>query len=383
MSTCYVQGSSTIACYPPVDFRVPFAALRPEEISIYFHSSNEVGRRTCQAHCEHCYFFNASPFAVSPQEAWRITRSLKGQGYDISNVLADSFADDALRADEGGSAFRVKDLGLSAWSSGNLLAQDGWEVRLERGWQIGYRSIVITAHDAAGTPIVFRGVTKGERVRQAVDNIVRWRSQTGKPMQVVLTFTFHTNNLTLPYLRQMARFCLERKVDVCRFNCLANFRNDRQLTSYELRREDIIKFYGYLAQLCLEFAGQPLRFAMSEDIGDAGIEQVLPWLGSEWQKPGRTQWCRAGYRLFALIKVDEELCLVGCVDRWDPPLGRVLHDGGESHIEWDEVRIEQLRMAVLDQQVYACWGGVGYDGQARGFDVVPEAQRKIFPSSRG
>lgn len=372
------MGHKTIRCFPPVDLRRPFGQLSPEEITIYFHAANTVGKQTCQAHCEHCYFFNVEPYEVPREEAMRVVRALHRQGYDISYILADSFADEALRADEGGSAFRVEDNGFAAWSAGRILTQPGWEDRLDRGWQLGYRAITITAHDAAETPIAFHGVTPGRIIRQAVENICAWRKRTGHYVQIILTFTFHKKNLTRENLQKMARYCLDNGVDVCRFNALANFRRDPRLTAFELERDDIVRFFGYLAQLCQQYEDTPLHFGMSEDIGDAGIEQVLPWLSPEWHVPDRTQWCRAGYRLFALIKVKGELLLVGCVDRWDPPLGRVIPVGDGYVIEWNTEKIEELRLAVLNQQVYACWGGCGVDGDERGFQVDRAVQGRIL-----
>ncbi len=373
-----MMALKTLRCFPPVDFNVPFGQLRPQDITIYFHAANTVGKKTCQAACEHCYFFNEAPYEVPRKEAMQIVHSLHRQGYDISYILADSFADEALLADEGGSAFRVEENGFAAWSAGRILTQPGWEDRLDRGWQLGYRAITITAHDAADTPIVFRGVTPGRVIRTAVENICAWRARTGHQLQIILTFTFHKRNLTRENLQKMAEFCLNNGVDVCRFNALANFRRDPKLTSYELERDDIVRFYGYLAELCASFQHTPLYFGMSEDVGDAGIEQVLPWLSPEWHVPNRTQWCRAGFRLFALIKVGEELRIVGCVDRWDPPLGRVIKVGNDYHIEWDFEKIEEFRLAVLREQVYACWGGIGCDGDERGFVVDRDVQAKIL-----
>lgn len=372
------ETGKKIRCFPPVDLRVPFGQLRPSDITIYFHASNEVGKKTCQAHCEHCYFDNVPPYAVPLDEAMALARSLSRQGYDISYVLADSFADEALAADAGGSAFRVADNGFAAWTAGRILTQPGWEQRLQRGWDLGYRAITITAHDVANTPIVFRGVTPGRIVQEAVRNIRAWCELTGQYIQIILTFTFHKRNLSRENLQRMAQFCLEAGVGVCRFNALANFRRDQRLQAYELEQTDIVRFYGYLAELCERYQSTPLYFGLSEDIGDAGIEQVLPWLSEEWQQSGRTQWCRAGYRLFALIKLNDELRLVGCVDRWDPPLGQVVQVGDDYRVEWDVPRIEALRQAVLNQQVYACWGGVGCDGDARGFTVDRQAQSGIL-----
>lgn len=370
--------SKLIRCFPPVDLTVPFGQLRPSDITVYFHASNQIGKKTCQARCEHCYFENEEPYEVPREEALAIVRSLQRQGYDISYLLADSFADDALASDSGGSAFRVEDNGFAAWTAGRILIQPGWEQRLERGWQLGYRAITITAHDAAETPIVFRGVTPGTVVRQAVENIRRWREQTGHYLQIILTFTFHKVNLKQNYLQRMAQFCHDHGVDVCRFNALANFRRDLRLVAYELEQSDIVRFFGYLVQLCQQYESVPLHFGLSEDIGDAGIEQVLSWLSEEWQQPGRTQWCRAGYRLFALVKRDNELRLVGCVDRWDPPLGRVIQVDDDYRVEWDLPKIEALRTVVLGQQVYACWGGVGCDGDSRGFAVDRLTQSSIL-----
>ena len=142
------------------------------------------------------------------------------------------------------------------------------------------------------------------------------------------------------------------------------------------------EFFGFLNQIQIEFLDSPLQFSISEDWGDAGIEQISAWLPADWTGRG-SGWCRAGYRLFAMVSIDDEICLVGCVDRWEPILGRVSRtDSGTWGIVWDVPAIEQLRILVNAGDVYACWGGVGYDRDSSvGFTTSKATENTIMGSA--
>jgi hypothetical protein len=150
-----------------------------------------------------------------------------------------------------------------------------------------------------------------------------------------------------------------------------------------MSREDIIRFYGFLAILHQEFLDSPINLGISEDWGDAGIEQIYPYLPPVWQS--RTSgWCSAGYRLFAMIEVEGQIVVVGCVDKWEPIMGRVFEiKPGYYIIQWHDELIETLREQVLKNKVYACWGGVGYGREtSAGFGTSRQAEQQIFQIHR-
>lgn len=368
-----------IVAYPPVDFDVPFEKLNPSDIDIYFHYDSRIGPSSCKAACEHCYFRNRPTFQIPTEKALRITHSLRTQGYDIGMAPADSFSDEALAAGEAGSACRLSEIGLAAWSSGVPLYLGGWEARLERAWNIGFRSIIITAHDSAGTSVPLRGTTKKRVIRRAISNIRNWNE--GRPdrgFTISVTFTIGSHNCDLEQLRKMVAWSVAQRIDLVRFNCFANFLKLDKHRPLEMTRSDIHRFFGYLAILHEEFINSETKLGISEDWGDAGIEQIYPYLPAKWQDR-RRGWCRAGYRLFALIEIDGKLSLVGCVDKWSPVLGRVEQISfGEYAIYWDYDRIERLRQAILKNQVYACWGGVGFDRTAEaGFGTESNLEKAL------
>lgn len=369
-----------IIAAPPVNFSRRFEELAPGQITVYFHYTNEIGAQTCKARCEHCYFMNRPTFHVPPDKALAITAALRAQGYNIGMSPADSFSEEALAIGANGSAFGLKEIGLSAWSSGVPLFLPGWEHRLDRGWELGFRSIIISAHEAAGTPVPIRGVTHGRVVEQAIRNIKSWnRTKSPERFALATTFTIRPDNCRIEFLRKMTEWGIREGIDVVRFNCFANFRKDVRLTQFEMRFDDIVKFYGLLAQLCQEYADQPVQFGISEDFGDAGIEQVYPWLPTSWQNRAGG-WCRAGYRLFSMVGKGDDVVVVGCVDKWEPELGRIVADAVLGYrIVWDYARIEKIRNAVMNREVYACWGGVGYArGPSAGFGANPIAEGRIF-----
>lgn len=372
-----------IVAYPPVDFSVPFPDVRPEDIDIYFHYTNEIGAATCRAACAHCYFRNRPDYRVPMDLALAVTRSVKAQGYNIGMVPADSFAEEALTVGATGSAFRLRETGLLAWSSGVPLATPGWERRLNRGWDIGFRSIVITAHEAAGTTVPIKGVTKVPFIVQALANIQAWNERNvPKRFGRAVTFTIRRDNCSYEQIAQMASWGVCEGLDLVRFNCFANFQGLAEHRQFEMTRSDIERFFGILARIQAECYGTRTAFGISEDWGDAGIEQITASLPPVWRMR-RTGWCRAGYRLFAMIEVDGEIVVTGCVDKWDPILGRVREEGGMYRIDWDVERIELIRRAVLEQRVYACWGGVGCQrpGDA-GFQTDAAAEAAIPWSPR-
>ncbi len=369
-----------IVAYPPVDFSIPFSELKPEDIDIYFHYTNRIGAATCKAACAHCYFRNKPEFHIPVDKALAITRSLRTQGYNIGMAPADSFGDEALLAGDAGSAFRLKPIGTSAWSSGVPLFIAGWQERLNRAWEIGFRSIIITAHEAAGTPVPIKGVTRAPVILGAVSNIKTWnRMNPNKQFAISTTFTIRADNCKLELMRQMVQWGVGEGIDLVRFNCFANFQGLSEHRQYEMSRRDITKFFGYLALLQEEFLETPTALGISEDWGDAGIEQIYPYLPPVWQT--RTAgWCRAGYRLFAMIEVRGQIVLTGCVDKWEPELG-LLHQVGEDNyrIQWRYDQIETLRQAVLQNRVYACWGGVGCGrGKSAGFATGQKTEQQIF-----
>lgn len=348
-----------ILAYPPVDFRVPFNELRPEQIDLYFHYSNEIGKETCRARCEHCYFENRPRFDVEPELALAITASLRRQGYNIGMVPADSFAEKALAVGAAGSAFRLPAMGSSAWSSGATIVGDGWRDRLGKAWELGFRSIIITAHDVANTGVPFSGVTRNEVINEAFKNISAWNSENpDKSFLKLCTFTINRKNCNLESMRLMANWALQAGIDTARFNCFANFRADPALVDYEMSKADIVKFFGLLAELQREYYNSSLRFGISEDWGDAGIEQIYDYLPLEWRERS-SGWCRAGYRLFAMVQEGDKIVITGCVDKWEPNMGYIEKCGEEYRIVWDVGRIENLRNTILEERAYACWGGVG------------------------
>lgn len=379
-----MHNTKLILAYPPVDFSVPFADLPRHLVDIYFHYTNQVGRETCQASCAHCYFKTRPVFHIAPERALRITEALRRQGYNIGLAPADSFSDEALAvsdAETAGSAFRLASLGKSAWTAGGQLTGRDWRRRLDRAWALGYRSVIISAHEAAGTSVPIAGVTKKLIIDRAVQNLRRWNDDNApQRFAISATFTIRKDNCTYENMLRMALWGVQNGIDVVRFNCFANFLKLPEHGQFEMSRNDIVTFFGLLRRLHEEFIDSALRFGISEDWGDAGIEQILPYLGPEWQG-ARTGWCRAGYRLFAMIEVDNRIVLTGCVDKWEPILGEVVEDGDEISIRWDHERIERLRLTLLRREAYACYGGVGHGREEEaGFGTSPEAQAAIFGS---
>ena len=390
-----VEEKKVIEAYPYLDPSRPFNELSENEITFYMHLSNKTGhndggknllenKKTCGAACQGCYFKNLPPYEIPIDTAKKITKSLRLQGYDIGIVTADGFSDISLyQIKEAGSAFRLKDIAErngNAWTSGYLLSKEGWRERLKTGSGIGYGAITISLY---GTVLDFPipGVPKPNTVKTAISNIQKWNKENpNKIFKIVTTARIFPNTYDIGSLRKLADWCLENKIDFLRWNAHANFLNLPDQIPLELTAKNIYDFYGNLAKLHNEYINEKLAFGISEDIGPYGIEQILQYLPSEWDKftPSSNYWCRAGYRLFSINMINGEIVITGCVDRWAPVLGYIRHENGDYFIEWKYDEIERLRLSIIEDRVYGCHGGVGFNGQNRGFSVDQDSQNKIY-----
>ncbi len=385
-----------IEAYPFVNPLIPFKDLKPEQITFYMHLSNKTGhndggndlldsKKTCGSACHGCYFKNLAPYEIPAETAKEIARDLRQQGYDLGIVTADGFSDASLYSiGEAGSAFRLSKISTkngNAWTSGFLLSKDGWEERLHRGWDIGYGAITISLYGSVHKfPI--KGVPQPKTVQQAIRNVRVWNTKNPeKVFTIATTQRIFPNTLKYEALRKTADWCIENGVNVLRWNAQANFLNIEEHINLELCAKDIYEFYGNLSLLQKNYETSPIRFGISEDIGAHGIEQIMPWLSEEWREfeVGSNYWCRAGYRLFSINRIHEEIVVTGCVDKWAPVMGIIKKFPDNWKILWDYDSIERLRTAILKKEVYGCHGGVGYNhGRDRGFSVDIKSQEGIY-----
>lgn len=386
-----------IIAYPPIDFNRPFEQLKPEEIDIYFHYTNEVWKNTCKANCSHCYLKTKPQFNIPIEIAMEITDSLAKKWYNIWLVPPDTFSDNFLeetaaytekKAKNGNekttswSAYRLKEVGKSARSGWKQLTVPGWEDKLTLAYEQGYRSVIITAHDAANTNVPIKWVTQRKDILQAVKNISQRNKDNPEKekIEALCTFTIGKHNLSLENMRTMAQRCLDNDVSVCRFNCFANFLKDDKVSNLEMSKNDIKEFWRYLTLINEEFYETPLKFWLSEDIGDAFVTQeLLPYLWEARQNKGNGR-CRAWYRLFAMIEVDGDIVITWCVDAREPIMGRlIMNHENEYDIARDYDQINNLRENLLNGKMYACywWVGKGREEDA-GFWTSVEIEESVF-----
>lgn len=403
-----------ILVYPYTDPSVPFEHLTPEQITFYFHVTNKTGKRTtlpllggaekptCGANCSGCYFQTLPPYAIDPEVAKKIGEDFRFHGYDIGLVTADSFSDIALDdLAQRGSAFRynISQQNGNAWTSGNLLSQEGWENRLEKAWGLGYGIITISLYNTV-LQHPMKGVPKTERIVQAINNVQLWNDEKfpeGGGFDFITTQLISKKSCDIASMRKVAQWCLDHGIRVCRFNAYANFLNDETMREYELTADDIATFWNALAKLQEEFINTPLQFGVSEDMSAKGIEACIPYFDPKdgWDKfdPENPYWCRAGYRLFSINQVIEptakqaRLVITGCVDNWNKaPLGEVVQDAANGRYtpQFNVPAIERLRSAVLDKTIATCWGGVGNPNvnNPRGHVLDSFAEQLLFSSLR-
>ena len=360
--------SILIDWHGPADWDRPFEKVLGElgteryGIDIYFYQSTQTGSRTCRRACEMCFFRRLPQTTVPLSLATGVTRDLQRRGYRVGLCPADSLVPGVLASGASGSAYRISGLGLTAWTAAAYLAGQSWESTLEAAWAANFRVLVINGQGVAGVPVPFKGVSTVGQIQTAVNRINLWNHQhADRQFKVGITFTIRSDH-KYESLRRMGEWAVKNDVAVVRLNCLANFRGLPQHDQWLLDRDGVERFYGWLARLHKEI-GSSIQLSVSEDFGDAGIGQIEHLMPVEYQgqQVGR---CRSGRRLFALIQIDGELVLTGCVDRLLPVMGRVIKRVDGWDIDWDLAILGRLAEIQTQRRFYGCWGGLGW-GRSR------------------
>ena len=363
----------SIITYPPVDLTQPFNTLSSSQIDIYFHYTNEIGKATCKAKCNHCYLKTVDDFSVPFDVAADITDALKVKWYNIWLTPPDTFADWFLEKvrqnnmnNSWWSAFRLEEMGLAAWTSGKPLILWNPFDKLQLAYDCGYRSITLSPHDAAWTFVPITWFTKWTDVTVAIGNIQeRNKHNPDKVFAITTTFTLGKHNNNFESMDKMAQWWIANNINLPRFNCFANFLQKDEHKVYEMSKDDIRVFWGNLLMLQEKYINEEMKFGLSEDWWDAFINDwLLQYLDDAW-KDKWSWWCRAGYRLFAMIQRDNDIIIVWCVDNrsiWSV-LGRVLQWPQGYDIDRNMPEIERLRQAIVSEKLYSCFGGVWYKRQ--------------------
>jgi hypothetical protein len=355
----------------PADYHRTFSELiehNRDEIDFYFYydrrtgESGRPGKQTCLASCSHCFFKipGAEEQFISINQAIEIAHDLRSDGYArVDLTPSDSFGEEILSYGDDGSGYRIPGMGKMAWTSGAPLALRGWEKRIERAWDIGYRSLVMNGHDIAGTNVPFKGVTKAPILQKALVNIKKWNEiNPDKQFDWGFTFTLRSDTCNFESMGKIAKWAIENDVRVLRFNCFADFlQNNQEYNDLVPSQKDILTMYKTLAMLHLKYIDSRMQFSVSEDFGDAGIEAIEPYIPEEYRGK-KVGICRAAWRLFAITPINGTIRVVGCVDRMWPYLGTVEKQGGQWVIVWDMRRIEEMRKARISGELDACFSVV-------------------------
>ena len=364
------------ADYADRDFR----DLAPNEMDIYFYYSREIGASTCKAACSHCFLRGPGEAdeKIELPQTMKILYDLQTAGYKIGLTPPDSFGDELLESGDAGSAYRIEGLGNMAWTSGAPLALPGWEDRLARGYSMGFRTIILNAHDAAGINVPFGGVTKKRLIDQAICNIRTWSQAQadGGYEDIGITFTLRRDNCGYEAMEQMTTYAIDQGASVLRFNCFADFLKQPAYEHHMMDRLQIEQVYRNVARLHQEHLAEPIRFSISEDFGEAGVAAIEPYIDPKLRGQ-QVGICRAGWKLFAITPINGKVMVVGCVDRIAPYLGEVVERGGKWTIDWYYERMESLRQARINGGLYGCFGGVGRDrAEGAGFNQ-PEGNEML------
>lgn len=355
----------------PADYQRTFLELikkNRDEIDFYFYydrrtgASKTEGKQTCLANCSHCFFKipGSEEQYISINLAVEIANDLRTQGYNrIDLTPSDSFGEEILSYGDDGSGYRIPGIGKMAWTSGAPIAKLGWENRLERAWQIGYRSLVMNGHDIAGTDVPFKGVTKAPILKKALANMKQWNEQNpDKQFDWGYTFTLRSDTCNSVVMGKIAEWAVENNIRILRFNCFADFlQNNPEHKKLVPTQTNISDMYKVLASLHEKYIELPMQFSVSEDFGDSGIGAIEQYIPEEYRGK-KVGTCRAGWRLFAITPIDGIIRVVGCVDRMWPYLGTVEKLNGSWKIIWDFKCIEEMRKARIDGQLNGCFSSL-------------------------
>lgn len=194
-------------------------------------------------------------------------------------------------------------------------------------------------------------------------------------MKINLTLTIHRGNCDFASLKKMVEASRRMEVDKIRFNCFVNYRDNPNLRGYKLTHPILVdRFYSDLAELFRKHKESSLEFEVSENFGNNGIGHIQEFMDPAYRDQ-HIGVCNAGWRLFAIVKIDGRIVVVGCVDRLGPVLGQVIEGRrGNWHIEWNTKKIYTIRDWRWRESLYGCWGGIG---ATDGFNH-PKVTRMIF-----
>lgn len=244
-----------------------------------------------------------------------------------------------------------------AWTSGKPLLGENSSELLQLALNEGYRTITITFHGLIDGDLnlkphnvyPIKGVFKGSDFEK-VHSIIQEFNNTQKlenRFRLGAGITLGTHNSSKESLIRYVKYFNKLGIDALRFNSFTDHSRTHKelpLSDEETKRlyRDILWVYKNIS---LNF-----QLGISEDIGTEGIDIL--------GLPSHVGWCRAGRQLFAImptpynyiISENSEVIgiLVGCVNIFEPELGRLLRitnalDGSIDYsLEFDEEKIEEF-----------------------------------------
>ncbi len=356
-------------------------------VELYYLIDSRLGRNTCKAACEFCWLKrpHLSEFKQDVDVARRMIGLLRGQGYKVSPMVSDTFAENGLylkagffknerdpwNGGSGNNGFYGGHLGNAAWSSGRPLLDDNGSDYLQLCVENNIRSIVMTSHGTEDREREFRGLTQPSVVREAIRRIQAFSEETGWAFQIMLTFTLNRTNNSADQLHRYLDYCANLGVKVARFNRFA----DIQGTYPELRmsKDDVVRTYQTLKEVHHASTGE-VQMSVSEDFGS--------WGGDVMGFPQGVGHCVAGERLFGVVYPYVYVCPVNLT-----VVAGIIDSNGV--INWDAGVAARLAKAKEHEHFGGCMG-VAYPHHKEIRDIfrgtlrhsMPPAPARIEPRNR-
>lgn len=334
---------------------------------IQYFVDTRIGKQTCQALCEFCFFDkpHISSHVEAPELAIRRITALRNRGYKVVPIVADSFAEDGKYLHT--ELFRDNSawyLGHAAWTSGRPLLADNHEALLELCVSNGIRTIIMTSHGTEDKERPFRGLTQPGVVKEAVGRIRAFEARCGWRFKIILTFTLSRVNCSSEKLTRYFDYCAALGVDVCRFNRFMDSKG--KYPEHVMPRDVVEQTYRTMREVYDEHPSE-VQMSVSEDFGFWGVEAM--------GFPPEVGHCVAGEHLFGVIFPNVYVCPVNMT----VVCGRMHEDGT---IDWDAAVRERLMRAKAHPKFDGCFG-VSYPHHPEIRDVVHGRKTISLPLVNG
>lgn len=334
-----------------IPLSIPFTKIKPQDIDLYFEIDTNIGSKTCEQTCKHCWYTNCDQVAhksFDHNEAMVIYQALLEKGYNVFPRYTDGFAYNGEYMQKykmantrtyysGVNPIPAKTMqNGELWSSGTPLLKGNAENLLDIARETGFKTITMTFHGLIDENLSLmeqkyypiQGVSNSANYEKVISIIKNYNAKykdkfdfSGFHIGVGITIGKHNNfkEMLQRYLHYFNKF----DISALRFNRFFNFGNSHP--HLVISEEEVKQFYIDIKELHTNISLN-YQLGISCDFGTSGIEAV--------DFPSHASWCRAGRQFFAIYPTANNIIftendfkyerigdLVACVNIFSPISG--------------------------------------------------------------